>query len=216
MGLRGASDGYPDPIRRSRPVELPDPLRPDGVGPERYAHVIMGAGCAGLSLCYYLLERGVRDPILILDKKERFEDDRTWCFWDVEPTPFSRLAVKRWSSWSVRAGGRNLVHTTGRYPYLCLPSSEFYAYALARIAARDNVTVRLGEGVEGYKEVADGVLVRTSGGVYSAGSVFDGRGLPPGSPLFERARASRRWVSQKFLGSACGRSGPSSTRPSAP
>jgi len=153
-----------------------------------------------LSLCHYLLERGVRDSVLILDKKERFEDDRTWCFWDVEPTPFSDLAVKRWSSWSVHAEGRNLLHTTGRYPYVCLPASEFYADVLARIAAHDNVTVRLGEGVEGYEEVAGGVIVRTTEGAYSAGSVFDGRGLPPGSPLFERARASRRWVSQKFLG----------------
>jgi lycopene beta-cyclase len=160
----------------------------------------MGAGCAGLSLCYYLLERGVRDPILILDRKERFEDDRTWCFWDVEPTPFSDLAVKRWSSWSVHAEGRNLVHTTGRYPYVCLPAPEFYAHALARIAAHDNVTVRLGEEVQGYEEIAGGVLVRTRGGNYSAANVFDGRGLPPGSPHFERARAGRRWVSQRFLG----------------
>lgn len=194
------SDAYPAPIRGSRPVELPEPLRSDGGGPEQYAHVIMGAGCAGLSLCHYLLERGVCDPILILDKKERFEDDRTWCFWDVEPTPFSDLAVKRWNSWSVHAEGRNLLHTTGRYPYVCLPASEFYADALARIAAHDNVTVRLEEEVQGYEEVADGVIVRTPERVYSADSVFDGRGLPPGSPLFERARASRRWVSQKFLG----------------
>ncbi|HEV8045613.1 MAG TPA: lycopene cyclase family protein [Rubrobacter sp.] len=194
------SEKYPASVRRSGPVELPERLGPDGSDPGRYAYVILGAGCAGLSLCYCLLERGVRGRILILDRKERFEDDRTWCFWDVEPTPFSHLAVKSWTSWSVHAEGRNVVHTTDRYPYLCLPATEFYRHALARIAAHDNVTVRLGEAVEGYKDLSDGVLVRTSEGVYPADKVFDGRGLPPGSPAFEKARANSRWVSQEFLG----------------
>ena len=198
--MRGLSEGYPVSMRRQGPVALPERLRPDGRDPGRYAYVILGAGCAGLSLCYYLLERGVREPVLILDTKERFEDDRTWCFWDVEPTPFSYLAVKSWSSWSVHAEGRNIVHTTGRHPYVCLPAADFYRHALARIAAHDNVTVRLGEKVEGYEDLADGVLVRTSGGTYQADYAFDGRGLPPGSQAFEEARAGSLWVSQQFLG----------------
>jgi lycopene beta-cyclase len=65
---------------------------------DRYEFVILGAGCSGLSLCYHLLERGVDAPILILDRKRTFEDDRTWCFWDVEPTPFTQLALKEWRS----------------------------------------------------------------------------------------------------------------------
>ena len=186
--------------RRGSPVLLPERLAPRGPEPERYGYVILGAGCAGLSLCHYLLERGVERPILILDRKEAFADDRTWCFWDVEETPFSGRAVRRWSSWAVRAEGREIVHTSGRYPYLCLTGADFYEDALEKISTRGNVTVRLGENVRSLKELDDGALVVTSAGSYLAGSVFDARGLPPDSAVLEEARQKGTWISQQFLG----------------
>ncbi len=186
--------------RRGRSVPLPGQLEPRGPEPGRYGYVILGAGCAGLSLCHYLLDRGVEDPILILDRKDAFADDRTWCFWDVETTPFSGRAVRRWSSWAVRAEGRDIVHTSGRYPYLCLTGADFYEDALEKISARGNVTVRLGEDVLSRKELDDGVLVVTSAGSYLAANVLDGRGLPPDSATLEEARRSGTWISQQFLG----------------
>ena len=186
--------------RRGSPVLLPERLAPRGPEPERYGYVILGAGCAGLSLCHYLLERGVERPILILDRKEAFADDRTWCFWDVEETPFSGRAVRRWSSWAVRAEGREIVHTSGRYPYLCLTGADFYEDALEKISTRGNVTVRLGENVRSLKELDDGALVVTSVGSYLASSVFDARGLPPDSAVLEEARQKGTWISQQFLG----------------
>ena len=162
--------------------------------------MILGAGCAGLSLCHYLLERGVDAPILILDRKEAFADDRTWCFWDVEETPFSDRAIRRWNSWSVRAEGREIVHTSRRYPYLCLTGADFYESVLGKISAHANVTIRLGESVRFSKELDDGVLVVTSSGSYLAESVFDGRGLPPDSEALAEARRGGAWISQQFLG----------------
>lgn len=181
-------------------MPLPGQLEPRGPEPGRYGYVILGAGCAGLSLCHYLLERCVEEPILILDRKDAFADDRTWCFWDVEETPFSGRAVGRWSSWAVRAGGREIVHTSGRYPYLCLTGADFYEDALDKISAHGNVTVRLGEDVLSRKELDDGVLVGTSAGSYLAGTVFDARGLPPDSAALEAARRNGTWISQQFLG----------------
>jgi lycopene beta-cyclase len=186
--------------RRGRSVALPERLRPRGPKPERYGYAILGAGCAGLSLCHYLLERGVDAPILILDRKETFADDRTWCFWDVEETPFSGRAVRRWNSWSVRAEGREVIHTSRRYPYLCLTGADFYEAALDKISNHNNVTVRLGEDVRSCKELDDGALVVTSTGSYLAQSVFDGRGLPPGSMVLQEERQRDSWISQQFLG----------------
>ena len=186
--------------RRGSPAPLPEGLAPRGTEPERYGYAILGAGCAGLSLCHYLLERGVEESILILDRKEAFADDRTWCFWDVEETPFSGRAVRRWSSWAVRAEGREIVHTSGRYPYLCLTGADFYEDALEKISTRGNVTVRLGEDVISFKDLDDGALVVTSAGSYSAGDVFDGRGLPPDSAVLQEARGKGTWISQQFLG----------------
>lgn len=179
---------------------MPERLQPRGAEPRRYGYAILGAGCAGLSLCHYLLERGVDAPILILDRKETFTDDRTWCFWDVEETPFSGRAARRWNSWAVRAGGREIVHTSARYPYLCLTGADFYEDVLEKISPYDNVTVRLGEGVGSVKELDDGVLISTPEGSYLAANVFDGRGLPPDSLVLKKARRDPAWISQQFLG----------------
>lgn len=61
-----------------QPTKGPLPLPRDLERPARnsYESIILGAGCSGLSLCYYLLEEGVDAPILVLDRKRTFEDDR--------------------------------------------------------------------------------------------------------------------------------------------
>ncbi|QIN77886.1 hypothetical protein GBA65_04420 [Rubrobacter marinus] len=192
----------PRPARPARergsPVALPAAL--DRPVRDDYEFVILGAGCSGLSLCHYLLEEGVDAPILILDRKTSFEDDRTWCFWDVEPTPFTHLARGEWSSWSFASEAGSVTQTTSRYPYKYLAGRDFYEHVLDRLAGSPNVTVRLGEGVGGYAEESGGVGVETSAGRVLARRVFDGRGLPPGSAAFEEARRRSVWVPQEFLG----------------
>lgn len=201
-GERKGGDGgdHTPSVRRAEPVRVPESLHSGVADGERYEYVILGAGCAGLSLCYYLLEQGVREPILILDRRDGFPDDRTWCFWNVEATPFSHLCIKRWNSWTVHYAGRTASQLSAQHPYLCLTAADFYGYALDRIASRGNVTLRLGESVEDCSEYGEEVLANTSRGDYTASYVFDGRGLPPGSPVFEEARKNAVWVPQKFLG----------------
>lgn len=194
-----ASLGGKDFTVRGREVPVPRSLTGCELE-DRYEFAILGAGCAGLSLCYYLLELGVKSPILILDRREKFEDDRTWCFWDVEPTPFSHLAVHSWNSWSLTAEGTTVLQTTKSYPYLCLTGADFYEYALGHLANHDNVTVRLAEDIEGYKEHAGETYIKTSGGSYTTRYLFDGRSLPKGSKVFEEARSKSSWLPQKFFG----------------
>ncbi len=210
MDRRGSHIGDQSSKRNSSPtpgtsrggtVRVPEALLVGNHSePGHYGFVILGAGCAGLSFCYYLLEQGVEAPILILDQKSGFEDDRTWCFWDVEETPFSHLATRRWNSWSLYAGGDSVLQTSDENPYMCLTGADFYRYALERISTYPNVTLRLGEGVEDYKEHAGITYVRTPERTYTADYVLDGRGLLPGSQVFEEARKKARWVPQRFLG----------------
>ena len=189
---------YRPSLRSGNPV-VPENLKTNRFEKGRYEYVILGAGCAGLSLCYYLLEQGVTEPILILDQKSGFVDDRTWCFWDVEPTPFSHLAAKRWWTWIFRATD-TVQQRTERYPYQCLTASDFYTGVLEQISSHDNVTLHLGEPVVSCKEYGEEVFVGTARDAYTAHYVFDGRGLPPGSPAFEEAKGEAVWVPQKFVG----------------
>lgn len=191
---------YAPSVRRSVPAEVPESLLAGRAGSGHFGFVILGAGCAGLSVCYYLLERGVTEPILILDQRTTFDDDRTWCFWDVEDTPFSHLAIESWRSWSVTSGKRTITQTSESHPYLCLAAGDFYESVLRSIAAYPNVTLRLGEAVESREERGAHTLVRTSGDTYAACVVLDGRGLAAGSPAFTELRQRSCWVPQQFLG----------------
>ena len=65
-------------------------------------HLILGAGCAGLALAAALVDAGVREQILLVDRRTSFENDRTWCFWDTGDIPWAHLATRRWEAWNVR------------------------------------------------------------------------------------------------------------------
>ena len=118
-------------------------------------YVILGAGCAGLSLCYDLLEAGVTEDIVLLDRRTAFPDDRTWCFWNVRPHPFLPLVTHCWHGWRVYGpDGEEVRHTGAAIGYARLRAADFYGAVLERIARAPNVSLRLGESVEGYTEDA--------------------------------------------------------------
>ena len=145
-----------------------------------YPYVILGAGCAGLSLAWHLVELGVDAPILLVDRRDRFENDRTWCFWDVEPTPFSGLASHAWSRWMVHDGRREVVSECPRYRYLRLRSADFYREVLGRLAKAPNVSMALGRPVVGVREARNGMVIATADREFVGGRVFDSSGLAVG------------------------------------
>lgn len=165
-----------------------------------FDYLILGAGCSGLTSCLLLLEQGITGPILLIDRRTEYRDDRTWCFWDVEPTPFSHLATTRWTSWTVRTDSASSTTSNTRYPYLCLTAADFYNFALERISQYPNVTLLLGASIADIAESADQVSVSTTAGSYCARTVLDARGLPFGSAVFEEARTTSAWVPQQFIG----------------
>jgi glycine/D-amino acid oxidase-like deaminating enzyme len=64
-------------------------------------HLVLGAGCAGLSLACALLDAGVGERIVLVDRRTAFANDRTWCFWDTR----GDLPFARWPPTAGRAGG---------------------------------------------------------------------------------------------------------------
>lgn len=165
-----------------------------------YDVVVLGAGCAGLSLCHHLLELGYPGRILLLDRKHAFVDDRTWSFWDVEPTPFSHLATARWHTWTVAGCGTAHSRTSSAHPYLSLRSASLYDDCLRRFGADPRVEIVLGETVQCWEEHDGRVRVETDRATHYADRVIDARGLPPGSPELDRLRENSVWVPQHFRG----------------
>ncbi len=55
--------------------------------------IIIGAGCAGLSLAWQLTQRGLSGRnVVLLEPRTEYGRDRTWCFWNVLPHDFDAAA----------------------------------------------------------------------------------------------------------------------------
>lgn len=144
---------------------------------ERFDIAIAGAGCAGLSLAWHLLDAGIEGRRLVLvDPRTTYGRDRTWCFFDVWPHPFERLATHRWSRWRVRAKGPWVERAAPSITYAHLPSDAFYAATRARLAEA-GVEVRLGVRAGAVDESASTARLETDAGPIDADLIFDSR--PP-------------------------------------
>ena len=181
-------------------ASIPEPLSTRRLDVDVFDIAILGAGCAGLSSCLALLEAGFSGPIVLIDSRRTYLDDRTWCFWDVEPTPFSHLARARWDTWKVASADTAVEVSAPTTPYLCLAATDFYRFALDSIAAFPNVELRLGESVGDLRDDDDLAHVITAAGVLRARHLVDSRGFSASHEQIADARASSTWVAQQFLG----------------
>lgn len=155
--------------------------------------VILGAGLSGLSLAVALVRAGVRDDVVLVDRRTEFGRDRTWCTWEDARLPFRRLARRRWSAWEIVTARGEATGRSRRHPYVLLDSRDVYAAALEELAAAPNVTLRLGERV---LAVGDG-WARTEHERWE-GWIYDGLALA--SPALRSRRPGHTELTQGFLG----------------
>lgn len=151
------------------------------VAPVNADIVIVGGGCAGLSLAAQLGlgGRARTRRVLVLEPRREYTRDRTWCYWPVEPHLFADAVSDRWSRWELLAPGRRVERGAARLPYVQLPGDAFYRAARARLAAA-GIELHLGVHVDRLDDRGDHVLVDSSAGTVRASLVFDSRpGAPP-------------------------------------
>lgn len=142
--------------------------------------LILGGGCAGLSLAIRLAELGERCPrTRILEPRRQYVHDRTWCFWNDGSTRFTTMFAHQWRNLSVRAGGQSTNIDCGATPYCMLPSNAFYAAALEAIAANSRIELAMGTTAAGIRRgSAKDWRVETCHGECRAKMVVDTRPDP--------------------------------------
>lgn len=157
--------------------------------------LVLGGGCAGLSLALRLAERpGQCRRVAVLESRSAYVNDRSWCFWRLGPHRFEPLVRRTWSTVAVRSASRTVHVDCTRIPYQLLESGAFYEHAAAVIGASDNVELSTGVSVLGSPRLVAGRWrVETSAGPFSAARVIDTR--PPSPP---RQGGATLW--QSFLG----------------
>jgi len=157
--------------------------------------LILGGGCAGLSLGDRLAEQpSTPGGTMIIEARQAYVNDRTWCFWRFEPHRYERLVARSWGAMTIRSTDRAVTVTCPRTPYQMLESVSFYDAVQSRIAASAAVQLKLGTRVLGAPRRCEaGWAVETDAGRLIARRLVDTR--PPAAP---RPGDAILW--QSFLG----------------
>lgn len=154
--------------------------------------LILGGGCAGLSLAYRLASQPGSPTVILIEARRRYVNDRTWCGWRIEPHPFAHCLVTQWHTLRLRDTGREIEFNCADYPYEMIDAGCFYTSCLSRIDAAAHIERRVGRvaGVDAHRSHLEVSLEN--------GSRLRGRWVVDTLPRPARLVAPWRW--QDFAG----------------
>ena len=141
---------------------------------KQYDYIILGAGLSGLMMVLRMLD----DPyfedkqILLIDQNLKKGNDRTWSFWQKEPTFIDHLITKTWSTIKVAGQEWQDDIKIDPYRYASIEGSDFYTYAFAKAEATQNITLLEARALQ-LNENQDGVQVETDKGTYTSTQVLN-------------------------------------------
>jgi lycopene beta-cyclase len=111
---------------------------------QKYDYIITGAGCAGLSLAVHLIHSGkFRDKnILLIDQDLKKDNDRTWCFWEKQPSLFQPVVYKEWKELQFHSANLSKALEIKPYVYKLIRGIDFYNYCLDIISQQKNISFK--------------------------------------------------------------------------
>lgn len=142
--------------------------------PPKYDYIISGAGCSGLSLLMHMTHSGKFSgkKILLIDKDNKQQNDRTWCFWETEPGLFEPIVQHHWKeAWFHHPRFSRLL-TLEPYHYKLIRGIDFYRYCLAAIRQQPNIEFRVGT-ITGMKDDGTGAQLLLDGERLEADFIFN-------------------------------------------
>ncbi len=144
----------------------------------KYDYIITGAGCAGLSLLYRMLYDPILQTknILVIDKSQKTENDRTWCFWEKGSGVFEAIITHQWKKLIFKTENFNNVFNLDQYSYKMIQGLDFYHFVLNVAKNFNNVTFKY-ETINQITEEGDLAIVTTENNRYSAQYVFNSTAL---------------------------------------
>lgn len=96
----------------------------------RYDMVLLGGGCASLSLLVRLIQSGqCKDKrFLVIDASDKKSNDRTWCYWEKGTGYFEDVVHHRWTSLDVKNHNIELPLELDSYQYKMIRGLDFYQH----------------------------------------------------------------------------------------
>ena len=108
---------------------------------KEFDYVIIGGGCAGLSLAYELeISNKLKDKTLaIIELREEYKRDKTWSFWKVFDHSFEDCVIKSWNNFTINTSEGSQELKNDKYPYQSINSGKFYEKINLKLSSNPNV-----------------------------------------------------------------------------
>ena len=109
---------------------------------KEFDYIIIGGGCAGLSLAYELdVHEKLKDKTLaIIEPRSEYKKDETWSFWKVVPHNFDDCVKKNWNNFSINVTGKTNHLECKDFPYQSIDSGLFYKKINNRLKENKNIS----------------------------------------------------------------------------
>ena len=108
---------------------------------KEFDYIIIGGGCAGLSLAYELeTNNNLKDKTLaIIETRKEYKRDKTWSFWKVVDHNFEDCVIKSWNNFTINTseGSRELVNR--KFPYQSIDSGKYYEKINSKLSKNPNI-----------------------------------------------------------------------------
>ena len=95
---------------------------------KEFDYVIIGGGCAGLSLAYELEihKKLENNTLAIIEPRTEYKRDKTWSFWKISPHNFEDCVKKSWENFSINIPYKSTHLECNNFPYQTIDSVLFY------------------------------------------------------------------------------------------
>ena len=109
---------------------------------KEFDYIIIGGGCAGLSLAYELeINDELKDKTLaIIETREEYKRDKTWSFWKVFNHNFDDCVIKSWNNFTVNSPDSSHELTNKKFPYQSIDSGKFYKKINSKLSVNSNIS----------------------------------------------------------------------------
>jgi lycopene beta-cyclase len=109
----------------------------------KYDYIIGGAGLAGLTLAWQMLDEGLLEhkQLLIIDAEKKEINDRTWCFWSEPKIWITKLPITHsWDKATVRGQDFESTQDLSPYRYYKIEGVDYYKFIIDKLRKHTQVT----------------------------------------------------------------------------
>ena len=109
---------------------------------KEFDYIIIGGGCAGLSLAYELeINNKLKEKTLaIIEIREEYKRDKTWSFWKMFEHNFQDCVIKSWDNFTINTSEGFHELTNKSFPYQSINSEKFYKKINSKLNVNPNVS----------------------------------------------------------------------------